>query len=55
MQRESLVYLVAAGLFAAAAGITVGRDGNFGLGAGLLIAAALAMAWLAARKGRAAG
>jgi hypothetical protein len=50
MQKESLIYLVAAGLFAAAAGINVGMGNGFDLAAILLLVAAIAFAALAMRK-----
>ena len=52
MKNESLLYLVAAGLFAAAAGIGFGMDGSFGIGEILLLVTAVAMAALAARSKR---
>jgi hypothetical protein len=50
MQRESVIYLVAAGLFAAAAGVNVGMGNGFDLAAVLLLGAAIAFAALAMRK-----
>ena len=52
MNKESLVYLVAAGLFAAAAGVSVGYDGAFGVAEGALLVAAVAMAAMAMRRPR---
>ena len=54
MQRESLIYLVAAGLFAAAAGVNVGMGNSFDLTAILLLVVAITFAALAMRK-RSAG
>jgi hypothetical protein len=50
MNTEALLYFVAAGLFAAAAGIGVGSNRTIDLGSVLLLAAAVAFAWLGARK-----
>ena len=52
MNKEALLYFVAAGLFAVAAGITVGSGRTIDLSAVLLLAAAIAFAWLGARKRR---
>ncbi len=50
MNKEALLYFIAAGLFAAAAGISVGSSSTLTLSSVLLLAAAVAFAWLGAKK-----
>ena len=50
MNREALLYFIAAGLFAVAAGITVGAGRTIDASAVLLLAAGIVFAWLGARK-----
>ena len=53
MKNERLLYLIAAGLFAAAAGIGVGMDGSLGVGEILLLITAAVMVAMAVRTKRA--
>ena len=48
--RESLLYFLAAGLFAAAAGINVGSNREIDLSSVLMLVTAVIFAWLGARK-----
>ncbi len=50
MNKEALLYFVAAGLFAAAAGINVGSNRTIDLASVLLLVAAVIFAWLGAKK-----
>ncbi len=50
MNKEALLYFIAAGLFAAAAGMSVGSSRTINLTAVLLLVAAVAFAWLGAKK-----
>ena len=50
MNKEALLYFIAAALFTVAAGISVGSNGTFDVGSVLLLVAAVAFAWLGAQK-----
>jgi hypothetical protein len=50
MNKEALLYFIAAGLFAAAAGINVGSNRTVDLSAVLLLVAAVIFAWLGAKR-----
>jgi hypothetical protein len=50
MNKEALLYFIAAGLFAAAAGISVGSNREIDLGSVLMLVTAVVFAWLGARK-----
>ena len=53
--RDSLLYFIAAGLFALAAGINVGSNRTIDLVAVLMLATAVILAWLGIRKRGEAG
>ena len=50
MSKEAILYFVAAGLFALAAGINVGSNREIDLGSVLMLVTAVIFAWLGARK-----
>ena len=49
MKRQSILYFIAAGLFAIAAGISISRTGDFSLGVILQLLAAAAFAFVGIR------
>ena len=50
MSKEAILYFLAAGLFALAAGINVGKSREIDLSSVLMLVTAIIFAWLGARK-----